>query len=150
MLLNVMMYVYSFYYYFFPYVCRIVSSTLNCLVFCNKHDGVLRYDMVIIFHNARLKMGWRPFILTEVFCCVLYFLSSTGCHGPKRTCSLQFDVLMPANVNITEKSNATVFTLLCRWISHFPPNIDIYQNRRLYNTEVFNLYKLCSWQLVVK
>jgi hypothetical protein len=40
-LLEVMVYVYSFYYYFVLYVCHIVSSTLNCLVFRNKHDGGL-------------------------------------------------------------------------------------------------------------
>jgi hypothetical protein len=41
-LLEVMVYVYSFYYYYFVlYVCHIVSSTLNCLVFRNEHDGGL-------------------------------------------------------------------------------------------------------------
>jgi hypothetical protein len=40
------------------------------------------------------EMGCRPFILTEVFCGVLYFISCTRCHRPKRLrfrhCSIQY------------------------------------------------------------
>ena len=119
----------------------------------------------MILHGRRIrqsqvkKMGWRQFILTEVFCGVLYFLSSTGCHCPKRACystlqptvcAVHDDVLMPANVNIIEKYDATFFTLLWCCISHIPPNIDICQNRRHQNAGIFNLYELCSWQRVAK
>lgn len=99
------------------------------------------------------EMGWRPFILTEVFCCVLYFLFSTGCRRPKRTCSLQYVQGMMFWCQ-------GVWTLLRNLMPlsspfsvdgcHIPPDIDIYQNRRHHKTEVFNLYKLCSWQRVVK
>ena len=82
-LLKVIIYVFSFYYYFVPYVCHIVSATLNCLVFHNYYMARSSYSTV-----PDSKMDWRPFILTEVFCCVLYFLSSAGCHRPKRTYSL--------------------------------------------------------------
>jgi hypothetical protein len=64
---------------------------------------------------------YRGILLCSVFS-FFHGVSSSKTKLQPTVCA-RYGVLVPADVNITLKSDATVFTLLCRWISHIPPNM---------------------------